>query len=49
MQRSQEQVEKAMAFTQEISTIKEDFKKREELFKNEINRLKEREEELELR
>lgn len=49
MQRSQEQVEKAMAFTQEISTIKEDFGKREELLKKEISRLKEREEELECR
>lgn len=49
MQRSQEQVEKAMAFTQEISTIKDDFGKREELLKKEIIRLKEREEELEWR
>lgn len=49
MQRSQEHAERAMAITQEISTLKEDFGKREENWKKEMLRLKSREEELEQR
>nr|XP_024215982.1 sporulation-specific protein 15 isoform X2 [Halyomorpha halys] len=47
MQRSQEHAERAMAITQEISALKEDFGKREENWKKEMLRLKSREEELE--
>lgn len=49
MQRSQEHAERAMAITQEISALKEDFGKREENWKKEMLRLKSREEELEQR